>query len=45
MDNFASLKTALIHNWLAKWPRFHLHFATTRACWLNVVESWFALLT
>ena len=38
-------KTALIRNWLAKRPRFHLHFTPTSASWLNLVERWFALLT
>ena len=28
-----------------KRPRFHLHFTPTSASWLNLVESWFALLT
>ena len=38
-------KTALIRNWLAKRPRFHLHFTPTSVSWLNLVERWFALLT
>ena len=45
MDNYATHKTALIRNWLAKRPRFHLHFTPTSASWLNLVERWFALLT
>jgi transposase len=35
----------LICNWLAKRPRFHLHFTPTSASWLNLVERWFATLT
>jgi transposase len=35
----------LIRRWLAKRPRFHLHFTPTGASWLNLVERWFALLT
>ena len=31
--------------WLAKRPRYHLHFTPTSASWLNLVEGWFALLT
>lgn len=38
-------KTHLILNWLAKRPRYHLHFTPTSASWLNLVERWFALLT
>lgn len=45
VDNYATHKTALIHRWLAKHPRFHLHFTPTSASWLNLVERWFALLT
>jgi len=45
VDNYATHKTALIHRWLVKHPRFHLHFTPTSASWLNLVERWFALLT
>jgi len=45
MDNYATHKTALIHSWLAKRPRFHVHFTPTSASSLNLVERWFALLT
>ena len=45
VDNYATHKTALVRNCLAKWPRFHLHFTPTSASWLNLVERWFALLT
>jgi transposase len=45
LDNASSHKTALIRDWLAKRPRYHLHFTPTSASWLNLVECWFALLT
>ena len=45
VENYATHKTALIRNWLAKRPRFHLYFTPTSASWLNLVERWFALLT
>ena len=45
VDNYGTHKTALIRRWLAKRPRFHLHFTPTGASWLNLVERWFALLT
>ena len=45
LDNYGTHKTALMRRWLAKRPRFHLHFTPTGASWLNLVERWFALLT
>jgi transposase len=45
LDNYGTHKTALIHRWLAKRPRFHLHFTPTSGSWLNLVERWFAMLT
>ncbi len=45
LDNYGTHKTPLIHRWLVRHPRFHLHFTPTGASWLNLVECWFALLT
>jgi transposase len=45
LDNAATHKTQLIRDWLAKRPRYHVHFTPTSASWLNLVESWSALLT
>ena len=45
LDNYATHKTPLIHRWLARHPRFHVHFTPTGASWLNLVERWFAALT
>ena len=45
LDNYGTHKTELIRNWLARRPRFHLHFTPTSASWLNLVERWFATLT
>jgi transposase len=45
LDNYGTHKMLLIRDWLAKRPRFHLHFAPTSASRLNLVERWFALLT
>jgi len=45
MDNYATHKTSLIRNWLAKRPRWHVHLTPTSASWLNQVERFFALLT
>jgi transposase len=45
LDNSATHKTALIKRWLAKRPRYHVHFTPTSASWINRVERWFGLLT
>jgi transposase len=45
MDNHGTHKTALIRNWFAKRPRFHVHFTPTYGSWLNLIERWFAELT
>lgn len=45
LDNYATHKTASIRRWLAKRPRYHLHFTPTGASWINLVERWFAELT
>ena len=44
-DNDATHKTALIRNWLAKRPRWHVHLTPTSSSWLNQVERFFAMLT
>jgi transposase len=45
VDNYATHKTAIIQKWLAKRPRFHVHFTPTYGSWINLVERWFAELT
>lgn len=45
LDNYGTHKTAMIHSWLLKRPRYHLHFTPTSGSWLNLVERWFAKLT
>ena len=45
IDNYATHKTPLIRNWLAKRPRWHVHLTPTSSSWLNQVERFFALLT
>ncbi|MER7694992.1 IS630 family transposase [Streptomyces sp. NPDC097610] len=44
-DNYATHNTAEIRTWLAKHPRFHVHFTPTGSSWINQVERWFGLLT
>lgn len=45
LDNYGTHKTPMVHRWLARHPRFHLHFTPTSSSWLNLVERWFAQLT
>lgn len=44
-DNYATHKTPLVQQWLARHPRFHVHFTPTGSSWINQVERWFAYLT
>jgi len=45
LDNYTTHKTPLVHRWLLRHPRFHLHFTPTYSSWINQVERWFAALT
>ena len=45
MDNYATHKTAAIKSWLARRPRYHVHFTPTSASWINQVERGFVELT
>jgi transposase len=45
LDNYGTHKTPLIHRWLLRHPRFHVHFTPTGTSWINLVERWFATLT
>ncbi|MCX4799436.1 MULTISPECIES: IS630 family transposase [unclassified Streptomyces] len=44
-DNYATHNTPEIKTWLARHPRFHVHFTPTGSSWINQVERWFGLLT
>jgi transposase len=44
-DNLSTHKTPAINDWLARHPRFHIHFTPTGSSWINQVERWFAFLT
>jgi transposase len=45
LDNYATHKHPAVTAWLAKHPRFHLHFTPTSSSWLNLVERWFREVT
>jgi transposase len=44
-DNYGTCKTPAIRAWLAKHPRFRMHFTPTGSSWINQVERWFGFLT
>ena len=44
-DNYATHKHPNVQRWLARHPRFQLHFTPTSASWLNMVERFFRDLT
>jgi transposase len=44
-DNYATHKHPTVKAWLAKHPRFPMHFTPTSASWLNQVERFFGLIT
>ena len=45
VDNYATHKHPKVRAWLARHPRFHLHYTPTYSSWLNQVERWFGLIT
>src|SRR5882724_11164589 len=45
VDNYGTHNHPNVKAWLAKHPRFHLHFTPTSSSWLNLVERWFGKLT
>jgi transposase len=45
LDNYSTHKHANVKTWLAKHPRFHLHFTPTSSSWLNMIERWFGKLS
>ena len=44
-DNYATHKHLKVERWLARHPRFHMHFTPTSSSWLNMVERFFRDLT
>src|SRR6266850_1168714 len=45
LDNYGTHGHERVRRWLAKHPRFVLHFIPTSSSWLNLVERWFAELS
>jgi transposase len=44
-DNYATHKHPKVQAWLAKHPRFVMHFTPTSASWLNMIERFFRDIT
>src|SRR5271170_782012 len=45
LDNYATHNHPKVKAWLARHPRFELHFTPTSSSWLNMVEIFFGRLT
>src|ERR1700692_2575082 len=45
MDNYGTHKVAKVRGWLARHPRYHVHYTPTSGSWLNLVERLFAEVT
>jgi transposase len=45
LDNYGTNTHENVVDWLAKNPRFHVHFIPTSNSWLNPVARWFRELT
>jgi transposase len=45
VDNYATHNHPKVKRWLARHPRFHVHFIPTSSSWLNLVERWFREIT
>lgn len=45
LDNYGTHNHANVKAWLAKHPRFHVHFIPTSSSWLNQVERFFREIT
>jgi len=45
LDNLGTHTHPDVKRWLARHPRFKLHFTPTDTSWLNMVEAWLSILT
>ena len=45
VDNYATHKHPKVKWWLAKRPRYHVHYTPRSASWINQVEIWFNIIT
>ena len=45
LDNSSTHSTPEVRRWLRRHPRLQFHFTPTGASWMNMVETWFSILT
>lgn len=45
VDNYCTHKNEKVNTWLARHPRFQVHFTPTGSSWMNLVERFFRDLT
>ena len=45
IDNYGTLGTPEVKNWLHRHPRCKVHYIPTSSSWLNLIERWFGELT
>ena len=45
VDNYATHKHPRVKAWLARRPRYTVHYTPTYASWINQVERWFGIIT
>lgn len=45
LDNYGTHGHGNVKAWLAKHPRYVIHYVPTSCSWLNLIERWFAELT
>lgn len=45
VDNYSTHKHEKVRRWLARRPRYHVHYTPTYSSWLNQVEIWFNIIT
>jgi putative transposase len=44
VDNYGTHKSQKVREWLARRPRYHVHYTPTYTSWLNQVETWFGII-
>ena len=44
VHNYGTHKSKKVREWLARRPRYHVHYTPTYTSWLNQVETWFGLI-
>lgn len=45
VDNYCTHKHQKVKRWLARRPRYNIHYTPTYSSWLNQVEIWFNIIT